>query len=72
MYLWFVKNFLMSLLLLGLVSLAYSQCIDGTSIASIELEGLEYTKPHVVWRELLHKAGGAFSQKTFETGGAVF
>jgi len=67
LYLWFVKNFLMSLLLLGLVSLAYSQCIDGTSIASIELEGLEYTKPHVVWRELLHKAGDAFSQKTFET-----
>ena len=43
------------------------QCSDGAKIESIEFEGLEHTKPHVVWRELTHKVGGEFSQKTFES-----
>lgn len=43
------------------------QCSDGAKIESIEFEGLEHTKPHVVWRELTHKVGGSFSQKTFES-----
>ena len=41
-------------------------CADGTKIESIDLEGLKHTKPHVVWRELSHKVGSTFSQKTFE------
>ena len=41
------------------------QCSDGAKIESIEFEGLEHTKPRVVWRELTHKVGGSFSQKTF-------
>lgn len=43
------------------------ECAEGTPIATIELEGLEYTKPHVVTRELIHKVGDFFSQKTFAT-----
>jgi len=43
------------------------QCSDGAKIESIEFEGLEHTKPRVVWRELTHKVGGEFSQKTFES-----
>ena len=43
------------------------QCSDGAKIKSIEFEGLEHTKPRVVWRELTHKVGGSFSQKTFES-----
>ena len=43
------------------------QCSDGAKIESIELEGLEHTKPRVVWRELTHKVGGEFLQKTFES-----
>ena len=43
------------------------QCVDGAKIESIEFEGLEHTKPRVVWRELTHKVGGEFSQKTFES-----
>ena len=43
------------------------QCSDGAKIESIEIEGLEHTKPRVVWRELLHKVGDVFSQKTFES-----
>ena len=46
---------------------ASDQCSDGAKIESIEFEGLEHTKPHVVWRELTHKVGGSFSQKTFES-----
>ena len=42
------------------------QCVDGAKIESIEIEGLEHTKPRVVWRELTHKVGDEFSQKTFE------
>ena len=41
-------------------------CADGAKIESIDLDGLKYTKPHVVWRELSHKVGGVFSQATFE------
>ena len=41
-------------------------CASGAKIESIDLDGLKYTKPHVVWRELSHKVGGVFSQKTFE------
>ena len=41
-------------------------CADGAKIESIDLDGLKYTKPHVVWRELSHKVGGVFSQGTFE------
>ena len=43
------------------------QCSDGAKIESIEIEGLEHTKPRVVWRELSHKVGDVFSQKTFES-----
>ena len=43
------------------------QCSDGAKIESIEFEGLEHTKQRVVWRELTHKVGGEFSQKTFES-----
>ena len=43
------------------------QCSDGAKIESIEFEGLEHTKPRVVWRELTHKVGDDFSQKTFES-----
>lgn len=43
------------------------QCIDGAKIETIEFNGLEHTKPRVVWRELTHKVGGEFSQKTFES-----
>ena len=43
------------------------QCSDGAKIESIEFEGLEHTKPRVVWRELTHKVGNVFSQKTFES-----
>ena len=42
------------------------ECADGTPIATIDLDGLEHTKPHVVMRELTHKIGGHFSQQTFE------
>ena len=42
------------------------QCVDGAKIAFIEIEGLEHTKLHVVKRELTHKVGSVFSQKTFE------
>ena len=41
-------------------------CADGAKIESIDFDGLKYTKPHVVWRELSHKVGGVFSQATFE------
>ena len=41
-------------------------CASGAKIESIDLDGLKYTKPHVVWRELSHKVGGVFSQETFE------
>ncbi len=42
------------------------ECSDGTPIAAIEVQGLEHTEPHVVMRELLHKAGDNYSQETFE------
>lgn len=41
-------------------------CADGAKIESIDFDGLKYTKPHVVWRELSHKVGDVFSQATFE------
>lgn len=41
-------------------------CADGTKIKSIEFDGLDHTKPHVVWRELTHEAGGVFSHEIFE------
>lgn len=76
-----MKFFVKTFLLAGLVSAFVSanaaesdslrvdsdQCSDGAKIESIEFEGLEHTKPRVVWRELTHKVGGEFSQKTFES-----
>ena len=76
-----MKFFVKTFLLAGLVSAFASanaaetdslrvdsdQCSDGAKIESIEFEGLEHTKPRVVWRELTHKVGGEFSQKTFES-----
>ena len=76
-----MKFFVKTFLLAGLVSAFASanaaesdslrvdsdQCSDGAKIESIEFEGLEHTKPRVVWRELTHKVGGSFSQKTFES-----
>ena len=76
-----MKFFVKTFLLAGMVSAFVSanaaesdslrvdsdQCSDGAKIESIEFEGLEHTKPHVVWRELTHKVGGEFSQKTFES-----
>ena len=76
-----MKFFVKTFLLAGIVSAFVSanaaetdslrvdsdQCSDGAKIESIEFEGLEHTKPHVVWRELTHKVGGSFSQKTFES-----
>jgi len=76
-----VKFFVKTFLLAGVVSAFVSanaaesdslrvdsdQCSDGAKIESIEFEGLEHTKPRVVWRELTHKVGGEFSQKTFES-----
>ena len=76
-----MKFFVKTFLLAGIVSAFVSanaaetdslrvdsdQCVDGAKIESIEFEGLEHTKPRVVWRELTHKVGGAFSQKTFES-----
>jgi len=44
-----------------------NECTDGTPIASIKLSGLEHTQPHVVLRELIHKAGDAYSQEIFDT-----
>lgn len=41
-------------------------CPDGTVISSISYEGLEHTKPRVVDRELLNKAGKPFSAEKFE------
>lgn len=76
-----MKFFVKTFLLAGVVSAFVSanaaesdslrvdsdQCSDGAKIESIEFEGLEHTKPRVVWRELTHKVGGEFSQKTFES-----
>ncbi len=76
-----MKFFVKTFLLAGMVSAFVSanaaesdslrvdsdQCSDGAKIESIEFEGLEHTKPRVVWRELTHKVGGEFSQKTFES-----
>ena len=76
-----MKFFVKTFLLAGLVSAFASAnaaesdslrvdsdlCSDGAKIESIEFEGLEHTKPRVVWRELTHKVGGSFSQKTFES-----
>ena len=76
-----MKFFVKTFLLAGMVSAFVSanaaesdslrvdsdQCSDGAKIESIEFKGLEHTKPHVVWRELTHKVGGEFSQKTFES-----
>ena len=76
-----MKFFVKTFLLAGLVSAFVSanaaesdslrvdsdQCSDGAKIESIEIEGLEHTKPRVVWRELSHKVGDVFSQKTFES-----
>ena len=42
-------------------------CADGTVISSVRFEGLEHTNPRVVQRELLNKAGEAFSTEKFET-----
>ena len=42
-------------------------CVDGTVISSVRFEGLEHTNPRVVQRELLNKAGEAFSTEKFET-----
>jgi outer membrane protein assembly factor BamA len=42
-------------------------CADGTVISSVRFEGLEHTNPRVVQRELLNKAGEAFSTEMFET-----
>jgi outer membrane protein assembly factor BamA len=72
-----VKTNTLILFLFGVVSSSYAaqfsvfheesyECSDGTPIASIELKGLEYTKDHVVLRELVHKVGESFSQKIFE------
>ena len=75
-----MKFFVKTFLLAGVVSAFVSanaaesdslrvnsdQCSDGAKIESIEFEGLEHTKPRVVWRELTHKVGDTFSQKTFE------
>ena len=41
-------------------------CTDGAVVTSIELEGLEHTKPRVVKRELLNRAGEPFSLEKFE------
>lgn len=76
-----MKFFVKTFLLAGIVSAFVSanaaetdslrvdsdQCSDGAKIESIEFEGLEHTKPHVVWRELTHKVGSEFSQKAFES-----
>ena len=67
----------LTLLLAGLAVTSYAakvnlfeentyECADGTPIATIDLQGLDHTKPHVVMRELTHKIGGHFSQQTFE------
>ena len=73
----FVKTFLLAGIVSAFVSanaaetdslrVDSDQCVDGAKIESIEFEGLEHTKPRVVWRELTHKVGGEFSQKTFES-----
>ena len=41
-------------------------CPEGTVISSIQFEGLEHTKPRVVERELLNKAGEPFSAEKFD------
>lgn len=72
-----MKTNTLILFLIGVVASSYAaqfsvfhedsyECSDGTPIASIELKGLEYTKDHVVLRELVHKVGASFSQKVFE------
>ena len=72
-----MKTNTLLLFLIGVVASSYAaqfsvfheesyECSDGTPIASIELKGLEYTKDHVVLRELVHKVGASFSQKIFE------
>ena len=43
-----------------------SGCAEGTAIAQVEFKGLKHTKPRVVERELLNRAGEAFSQEKFE------
>ena len=51
----------------GLSMDASGPCADGALIASVELEGLEYTQPHVVLRELVNKVGKPYSQKDYES-----
>ena len=51
----------------GLSMDASGPCADGAMIASIELNGLEHTQPHVVLRELINKVGKPYSQKDFES-----
>lgn len=43
------------------------ECFDGVKISSIRYEGLKYTSPKVVERELMHRAGSSFSQEMFKT-----
>ena len=45
---------------------AASGCTEGIAIAQVEFKGLKHTKPRVVERELLNRAGEAFSQEKFE------
>lgn len=40
-------------------------CVDGMRIASINFEGLEHTRSHVVARELAHVAGDSYSAEKF-------
>ncbi len=45
---------------------APAACPEGASVSSVSFEGLKHTKPRVVERELLNRAGEPFSQEKFE------
>lgn len=45
---------------------APAACPEGASVSSVSFEGLKHTKPRVVERELLNRAGEPFSQAKFE------
>ena len=72
-----LKNTILSLFALAMTAMAApadsssaptgAACVDGMVISSVRFEGLEHTNPRVVQRELLNKAGEAFSTEKFET-----
>ena len=65
-----LKTTFLSLLALSAIVFAEpgdsTTCPDGMVIASMDFQGLEHTNPRVVQRELLNKAGVAFSTEKFE------